>query len=750
MKYGLGKRICYSIIVLVLLVGLILTAIFGMNGKGYGSVADISLGLDLAGGVSITYEIQDEDFSSQDVEDTIYKLQQRAESYSTESNVYREGDNRITVEIPTGDNSEEDANEILEALGTPGSLEFLDSDNYSLWASGSDYETLLTGDDVENAQAYTDTTDTDSSTPYGVQLTFTDEGAEKFYTATSDNVGSYIYIIFDDQVISAPTVSTAISGGTAVINGIESYDTAENLATYIRVGSVPVTLEEVSSSIVSPQLGASAIHSSMIAAIIGLVLLCIFMIAIYRLPGVVATLTLSIYTTLVLFLLSVYDLTLTLPGIAGIILGIGMAVDGNVIIYTRIREEIAAGKSVENSILAGYSKAASAIIDGNVTTLIAGIVLYIFGTGSVKGFATTLMISNIVSVFTSLVITKVIMKLLYNFGCKSPVLYGKTVHKKTVNFLGFRFKAMIIAGVVIVAGFICMGVQSILGNGAFNYSLEFVGGSTTTFTFAQEYDTETIESDIIPLIKESTGITEVQQQKTQDSTAVAFKTTALTQEQREAMEEAVVAKYPIEDGSTVESTSITGSVSSTMRKNAILSVILATVFMLIYIFIRFKDFKFALAAVFALVHDVLVVLAFYAFTRITVGTTFIACMLTIVGYSVNGTIIIFDRIREQLKTANSKTNITELVNSSITYTFTRTVNTTVTTLIMLVCLAILGVSSVKQFALPLIAGILAGTFSSVLLTSAMWYMMGGKKRGVVNETKKKEEKKKVFADGAQV
>ncbi len=750
MKYGIGKKICYSVIVLVLLVGLILTAIFGMNGKGYGSVEDISLGLDLAGGVSITYEIQDEQFSSQDVEDTIYKLQQRAEGYSTESNVYREGDKRITVEIPTGENSQDDANEILEALGTPGSLEFLDSTNYSLWSQGSEYETLLTGNDVEQAQAYTDSSDTTAKTPYGVQLTFTDEGAEKFYTATSNNIGNIIYILFDGKIVSAPSVSSAISGGTAVINGIESYESAETLATYIRVGSVPVTLSEVSSSIVSPQLGASAIKTSLFAAIVGLVLLCVFMIVIYRLPGVVAALTLSIYTTLVLFLLSVYDLTLTLPGIAGIILGIGMAVDGNVIIYTRIREEIAAGKSVENSILSGYSKAASAIIDGNVTTLIAGVVLYIFGTGSVKGFATTLIISNIVSVFTSLVITKIIMKLLYNFGCKSPVLYGKTIHKKTINFLGFRIKAFIIAAVVIVAGFVCMGVRSGMGDGAFNYSLEFVGGTTTTFEFAQEYSTEQIESDIIPLIKESAGVMEVQQQKTQDSSAVAFKTPALTQEQREAMEDAVVAKYPIKDGSTVESTSITGSVSSTMRKNALLSVLLATVFMLVYIFIRFKDFKFAAAAVLALVHDVLVVLAFYAFSRITVGTTFIACMLTIIGYSINGTIIIFDRIREQLKTANSKTDITELVNSSITYTFTRTVNTTVTTLIMLVCLAIFGVASVKQFSLPLIAGIIAGTYSSVLITSALWYLMGGKKRGIVNEVKKAAPKKAVYEDGAQV
>ena len=739
MKYSLTKKISYSIIILMLLVGLTLTTIFGMNGKGYGSAKDINLGLDLAGGVSITYEIQEDNPTSQDIEDTIYKLEKRIEGRSTESQVYKEGDKRITVEIP----GVTDANEILTELGTPGSLEFLDYTGYTAWSQGEDYTPLLTGSDVKAAQAYSDTS-SNESTPYGVSLTFTDEGSEKFADATSKNIGSRIYIIYDGAVVSYPTVNTAITG-------METYEAADNLATYIRIGSIPLTLNEVSSNIVGAQLGQDAIHSSLIAAGIGFVLLCIFMIAIYRVPGVVATLSLIIYTTLVLFIVSVYDLTLTLPGIAGIILGIGMAVDANVIIYTRIREEIAAGKSVESSILAGYNKATSAIVDGNVTTLIAAIVLYIFGTGPVKGFATTLAVGNIVSIFTALVITKVIMKLLYNFGLTKESMYGKTVHRRTYNVLSLRKWTITVSVVLIVVGLVTMGVQSALGNRALNFSLEFVGGSTTSFTFDKEYSQSEIENGIIPVIRDAAGITEVQQQKVQNSTKVTFKTKDLSLEQREAVEAAVTEKYPLQDGSIVESDTISSSVSSTMKKNAILSVVLATIAMLIYIFARFRDIKFALAAVMALLQDVLVVITFYAVFRVPVGNTFIACMLTIVGYSINGTIIIFDRIREMLKSANSKTNITELVNSAVTSTITRNINTTITTLIMLVMLYILGVTSVKEFSLPLIVGIICGFYSSVFLTSSFWYILGGKKRGVIDEAiSKKEKAAKVGPDGAQV
>ena len=728
MKYNMTKKVCYSIIIAAMAIGFTLIAIFGIDENGSGSAKDINLGLDLAGGVSITYEIQEDNPTSQDVDDTIYKLQKRVEGKSTESQVYKAGDNRITVEIP----GVTDANEILQELGTPGSLEFLDSDGYTAWANGEEYTPLLTGSDVKGAQAYTDTSSSSSSS-FGVQLTFTDEGSTKFAEATKANLNKIIYIVYDGEVKSAPTVQSEITGGTASITNMESYESADTLATFVRIGSIPLTLQEVSSNIVGAQLGHDAITTSLYAAILGLVLLCVFMIAIYRIPGVVATIALWIYTAGVLILVSVYDLTL--------------AVDANVIIYTRIREEIAAGRAVESAITTGYSKALSAIVDGNVTTLISAAVLYIFGSGPIKGFATTLAVGIVASMFTALVITRVIMKLLYNFGFTDPKWYGKTVHKKTFNVLGIRKWCFIGSIVVIVAGFIGMGAFSAAGKKTLNYSLEFVGGTTTTFTFDKEYTQAEIENDMIPLIKTAANVTEVQQQKVQNSTKVSFKTKDLTLDQREAMENAVTAKYPVQDGTIVESDTISSSVSATTKRDAFVSVIIATVCMLIYIWFRFRDIRFAAAAVIALIHDVLIVLTFYALARVSVGTTFIACMLTIVGYSINGTIIIFDRIREKLKSANAKTDITELVNSSITYTFTRNVNTTLTTFIMLVCLLIFGVASVKEFAAPLIVGILAGAYSSICITSALWYIMGGKKRGIVNE---QPVKAKTYEDGAQV
>ena len=696
------------------------TAAVGIGPTGTGAMKNIKTGLDLAGGVSITYQAKDSNPSSEDMSDTVYKLQKRVEQYSTEAQVYQEGSDRINVEIP----GVTDANEILTELGTPGSLEFLDYTGYTAWSQGQDYTPLLTGSDVKAAQAYSDTS-SNESTPYGVSLTFTDEGSDKFADATSKNIGSRIYIIYDGAVVSYPTVNTAITGGSASITGMETYEAADNLATYIRIGSIPLTLKEASSNIVGAQLGQDAIHSSLIAAGIGFILLCVFMIAIYRVPGVVATLSLIIYTTLVLFLVSVYDLTLTLPGIAGIILGIGMAVDANVIIYTRIREEIAAGKSVESAILAGYNKATSAIVDGNVTTLIAAIVLYIFGTGPVKGFATTLAVGNIVSIFTALVITKVIMKLLYNFGLTKPNMYGKTVHRRTYNILSIRKWTITVSVVLIVVGFVAMGVQSATGNRALNFSLEFVGGSTTSFTFDKEYSQSEIENGIIPVIREAAGITEVQQQKVQGGNDVVFKTNNLSVEQREALEALLTSKYGVEQ-SSILTENISGAVSNEMKTDAVVAVIIATICMLIYIWFRFKDIRFAGSAVLALLHDVLVVAGFYAVARITLGNTFIACMLTIVGYSINATIVIFDRIRENLGQM-SKANLAEIVNTSISQTMRRSVYTTLTTFVMVVILFILGVSAIREFAAPLMVGIICGGYSSVCITGALWYVL---KKGV--------------------
>ena len=747
-KYSKGKMVAYSIILLAALIGLSFVMIFGIGANGTGSASAIRRGLDLAGGVSVTYETEEENPSSQDMEDTIYKLQKRVEGNSTESQVYQSGTNRITVEIPGVTN----ADEILQELGTPGSLEFLDSDGYQAMQSGEDYTPLLTGSDVKEAQAYTDTSGSSSSkSPYGVSLTFTTDGASKFEEATANNVGSYIFIVYDGEVVSAPVVNEAISGGSAVIEGMETYDEANNLATYIRIGAIPLTLNEASSNIVGAQLGSNAIHLAKIAAVVGLIVLAIFMIALYRIPGVVAMLALWLYLAMEMIILSAYQLTLTLPGIAGIILGLGMAVDANIIIYSRIKEEIGLGRSVDNAIGAGYHKAMSSIVDGNVTTIIAGIVLQIFGSGTIKGFATTLILGNVLSMFTAFIVSRTIMRLFYNMGLKDPKFYGKTVYKKNFDFLKVRKKCYILSAAVIASGFIALGIFNASMGSPLNFSIEFAGGTSTTFTFDKEYSQEEIESQIIPVIQKATGVAQVQQQKVRDSNQVTFKTTTLDLDQRQAMEEAVTSQFPIEDGTVVESNSISGSISSTMRKDAVISVIIALICMLLYIWLRFRDIKFASAAVIALFHDVLVVFAFYAWSRTTVGTTFIACMLTILGYSINATIIIFDRIRELLKSANSKTDMKELVNQAVTNTLQRSLNTNISTFIMLAALFIFGVSSVREFSAPLMVGIICGAYSSVFITSALWYDFGGKKKGAAATYQKKvKEKPKKRSDGAVV
>lgn len=738
------KGIIRLVVLLAVIAFVVYTAVSGLGSDRSGSLNDISLGLDLRGGVSITYEAVG-DVNSQDMSDTKAKLEKRVQDYSTEAQVYFEGSDRITVDIPGAT----DANAVLQELGKPGTLIFCTD------SSDPEGTKVMDGNQIKDAQAGARSNATTNAREYVVNLTLTSDGVEAFSKATEELAPTKgrIYIMYNGEVLSAPTVNEHIASDTCSITGMGDLEAAQTLASNIRIGALPVQLQEMRSQVVGAKLGQDAVRTSLMAGVIGLILVFAFMIIYYRIPGLAASIALVMYTAFVIVLLSAFneEITLTLPGIAGIILGIGMAVDGNVIIYTRIREEIGAGKSVESAILSGYNKATSSIVDGNVTTLIAALVLYIFGTGPVKGFATTLAVGNIVSIFTSLVITKVIMKLLYNFGIRDAKWYGKNVYRKTLDVLSIKKWAAIGSAVVIAAGIITMAVQAGLGNRALNFSLEFVGGSTTTFTFDKEYTAEEIEDNIIPVIRDAAGITEVQQQKVADSTQVSFKTSDLSLEQREAIENAVTAKYPIKDGTIVETDTISSSVSATVKRDAILSVILATICMLIYIFVRFRDIRFALAAVLALLHDVLVVLAFYAFARIPVGTTFIACMLTIVGYSINGTIIIFDRIREQLKTANSKTNITELVNSSITSTMSRTVYTSITTLIMLIVLFIMGVTSVKEFTLPLIVGIVVGAYSSVCLTSAMWYVMGGKKRGVVEENNKKAaSKKEVFEDGSQV
>jgi len=765
------KRIKYVvalILILALLGGLGYSVVYGLGEDKSGSLSSIDLGLDLAGGVSITYEVVgDETPSKEDMSDTIYKLQQRVDQYSTESQVYQEGTNRINIEIP----GVSDANAILEELGQPGNLYFIaqtDADgneNYH-YSSGytvdddgnvvmdenpqfgyildktleelqADGSIVLSGEDVAASQAVYQQDSYGAQEPV-VSLEFTDKGAKAFADATtkafanSESIGIY----YDGEFISVPNVQAAITDGKAVITGMSSYEAADNLASMIRIGGLKLQLNELRSNVVGAQLGSDAIRTSLYAAAVGFALIAIFMIAIFRLLGVSATLALAFYTGFMVFLLSAFEMTLTLPGIAGIILSIGMAVDANVLVFSRIKEEIAAGKDVDAARKNGYNKALSSILDGNITTLIVAAVLWFLGTGSIKGFAETLMLGIILSMFTALVVTRLITSVLYGIGLQSVALYGKARKLNKIDFVGKRKIFYGISCAVLVAGIIVMSVNAGAGKGAFNYSLDFVGGTSTTVTFDKAYELSELESGAAADIKAAAGINELQIQTVTGTNQVIFKSTTLDVDQREAVESILESKYNV-SADNIAAETISGVISSEMRTSAIEALVIALILMLIYIWIRFKDIKFGTAAIIALAHDALMVIVSYAFTRLAVGSTFIAVVLTIIGYSINDTIVTFDRIRENQHLATGRKELEDLVNGSVTQTITRSLFTSATTFFTVLALYIFGVADIKAFALPLMVGVICGTYSSICIASPIWYDF---KTGFKNFISKKAEK----------
>lgn len=731
-----SKAIIVLLCVILLIVGISYVDLFGTDAEGTGSAADIKLGLDLAGGVSITYQVVgDEEPSATDMKDTIAKLQKRVENYSTEAIVYQEGSDRINIEIP----GVKDANAILQELGRPGSLYFIsetDSEgnaNYSYTQAGyvlnksisellEDGSIKLVGTDVKEARAVT-SQDNLKNTVYAVDLVMTDEGRDKFAEATRNayEKGESLAIYYDGSFISVPNVNGVFTDGQAQISPMESYEKAENLASTIRIGGLKLELEELHSKVVGAQLGQDAIDTSIKAGAIGFVIVIIFMIAVYFIAGVASALGLSMYVALVVLLLNGFGMTLTLSGVAGIILSIGMAVDANVIIFARIREELASGKTVKSAIKIGFDKALSAIIDGNITTLIAAGVLLLLAPGTIKGFAQTLALGIVLSMFTALVVTRYVLNAFYALGIKDAKWYGIGKEPKTINFLSKKGIFFGISIALVAAGFIVMGIYKVNTGDALNYSLEFKGGTATTVTFAENKTLDEINAEVVPVLEEITG-SAVQIQTVQDSNEVIFKTNSLNVEQRTALEDKLVEEFGVEEA-LINSETISSTISGEMKTDTILAVVIAIACMLVYIRIRFSDIRFGVSSIVALLHDVLVVLAFYAVARVSVGNTFIACMLTIVGYSINATIVIFDRVRENMNTMSRNDDLKDVVNKSITQTLSRSIFTSLTTFIMVAALYVLGVTSIRDFALPLMVGIVCGAYSSVCITGGLWYVL---------------------------
>jgi len=741
------KGLLHIFIVLAVVAFFAVTVFIGLGSQHKGSASNILLGLDLAGGVSITYETVDK-VSPSEMKDTVYKLQKRAESYNTESQVYQEGDNRINVDIPNA----KDPHEALEKMGSAGALYFISNDVYNeatekypyttndlgqiVFEDGVEFSSIVCdGSDVDTAKANTQQDSTTGATENVVNISFNGSGANKFADASTkayENGQEQIHIVYDNIVISSPSVRNPITDGECQISGgFQTYEEADDLATRIRIGALPIELNQLRYNIVGAKLGEEAIETSLIAALIGFVILVIFMIAYYRIPGLAASIALVFYVGAMMVAINGLDVTLTLPGIAGVILSIGMAVDANVIIFTRIREELATGKTVKSATKIGFEKATSAIVDGNVTTLIAAAVLWFLGSGTVKGFAQTLAIGIILSMITALFVTKVVLGALYNLGATKEGLYGVQKPVKVFSFVKNTPKFFAISGALFV---ICIGAlifnKSTTGS-ILNFGLDFVGGTSTQITFADDVKiTSDVKADLNDIFKDSTKTTEVEMSDVEGANAVLVKTKELSLEDNNKLIEALVnSEYKIEKDK-VQTETISATVSGEMKQDAIVSVIIASICMLIYIWIRFKNLSFGAASVLALIHDVVVVLMVYAVfkTWISVGNTFIACMLTIVGYSINATIVVFDRIRENARAKSSARALEEVVNTSISQTISRSINTSLTTFFMVFMLAILGVDSVRQFAIPLIAGIVCGCYSSICIAGTLYYMFKSKFR----------------------
>lgn len=716
-----------QILLILVVIGLCtFTTLVGFTKAHKGSAQNIKLGLDLAGGVSITYQAIGDNPSAKEMDDTRNMMQKRAEVYSTESSVVLGEDNRITIDIPGVANAEE----VLASLGKEGSLDFVAQDDITF--SGDDNsvpvysKTICTGKDIKNAEADTQEDQITKNRKYVVSLKFKTKGTKKFAKATQEAYPSnkIIYIIYDGKVISQPSVKAEITNGEAVIEGgFKTYEEADELASMIRIGALPIELKEIQSQVVGAQLGLDAIQTSLLAGAIGFALVVLFMIIFYRLPGLAASIALIFYLVLMLVVLNLLDITLTLPGIAGIILNIGMAVDANVIIFTRIKEELAKGKTVQSAIKLGFDKALSAIVDGNVTTLIAAFVLYVKGSGTVKGFATTLAIGIVLSMFTALVITKVLLNAMYALGVDDVKYFGVEKERKTIKFVENRKKFFLVSGIMVAACVVCMVINQAgrCDGNVLNYGLDFSGGTTFDITFddSRKIDAD-FKKEVEQVFMDESKSNDVVISEISGANGLSVKTVELSEEQRNNITNTFVEKYKVEE-KNIENQNISASVSDEMKTDAVVAVIIAAICMLLYIWLRFKDIVFAGSAILALLHDVVFVLLIYALTKISVGNTFIACMLTIVGYSINATIVIFDRIRENIGGRTSEEALTQVVNESVTQTLTRSINTSLTTFIMVLMIAILGVESIRDFAIPLMAGIICGTYSSVCITGTLWF-----------------------------
>jgi SecD/SecF fusion protein len=673
----------------------------------------IKLGLDFKGGVYVVMEAQTDATGpelAKLMEQTQVIIEDRVNRMGlSEPVVTIEGENKIRIELPGADNSDE----AIKTIGKTAQLQFVLGDG-TVVVDGSHVKEAGVGKDEKGFNAVNLEFDSEGSVAF-------EEGTRKAFNSEVINsetgqVDPCIYILLDGTVISSPGVNSVISGGKAQITGKFTDEEMTELALLIRGGALPVGLKEVQTSVVGPNLGIDSLDMSVIAGVIGVGLILIFMLVMYWVMGLIADIALFLYIMIVFWVFAIFSAVLNLPGIAGLILSIGMAIDANVIIFARIKEEYRNGKSLRVSVDSGFKRAMSTIIDSQLTTLIAGIVLYQFGTGPVKGFAMTLMIGIVVSVLTAVFVTQFLLKTLSESKALGKPKYfsfelKKFNFNKEFSFIKYRKYFYILAVALIIIG---IGSGLIRG---FNYGIDFTGGTMLQLDMGK-----TVSVGEVQDVLQSNDIDATVVHAGENNNEVIIKTTqALDNADRQKLLKDFNKKFGIDQNDVLAAEQFSASVGDLLKSNAIKAVIIATICMLIYIIIRF-EWKFGVAAIISLIHDVLIVIAFYGLFRIPINNPFIAGILIVVGYSINDTIVVFDRIRENLKLMKKK-HLDELIDKSINQTLIRSLMTSITTTIAIIPLFVLGGSTIRDFTLPLIIGIIAGAVSSITIASPLYYQI---------------------------
>lgn len=718
-----GKRKVLAVLIIILLIASWVISFTGVGSK-FGNLNDhLKYGLDINGGVYVLLEAET-DATGQELtaimDQTKQVIEKRVNAMGvSEATVAIEGTNRIRVEMP----GVKDAESAIKQIGRTAQLSFK-------LADGS---LALNGDAISDSQLATDT----ENGGYKITIDFTSAGSNAFAEATelacsgtvqvSDewNQEEYvdskaIVIMLDDEVISAPTVQEKINSRSCEITRPGGFSQAEasELSALIRGGALPANLVEVNSSVETATIGANALVLSAKAGVIGLGIVMLIMLLAFGALGLVADIALLLYVMIVLWGMAGMGAVLTLPGIAGIILSIGMAVDSNVIIFTRIREEISKGKSIRVAVDMGYHAALSTVIDAQTTTLIAAIVLYLIGTASVKGFALTLMLGTVVSIITAVFVTQIFVNLMSEsekfatmkmFGMNEDGT-AKVSWNKFIQFIKNRKIFYVISTVII-----CLGLIFGIAKG-FNYGIDFTGGTMIQLEMGQEVDIDEVKDVVADYELDPTIV-----YAGKGNTQIVIKTIKdLKSADRTEVINTISEHYNLDDKAIVASEEFGPTVGKDLRHNAVKSIIIAGLCMLLYIRFRFKTWKYGLAAIGGLVHDILVTLSLYAIFGFSINNPFVAGILTVVGYSINDTIVVFDRIREN--TAFFKRKETEsLIDTSINQTLGRSIMTSLTTLVVMVPLFIMASSELREFLIPLIIGVTAGTYSSIFMCSPFFY-----------------------------